>query len=35
MAEEKKKKDKHGSEEPDKMGENKECNEKEGEKVSV
>ena len=32
---EKKKKDKHGGDEPDKMAENKECDEKEGEKVSV
>ena len=36
---EKKKKDKHGGEEPDKKSdkaaENKECDEKEGEKVSV
>ena len=39
MAEEKKKKDKHGGDEPDKKSdkaaENKECDEKEGEKVSV
>ena len=38
-AEEKKKKDKHGGDEPDKKpekaAENKECDEKEGEKVSV
>ena len=32
---EKKKKDKHGGDEPDKAAENKECDEKEGEKVSV